>query len=79
MCTTDVLTYEIFPDVRRELRTDFMKHDGVKRAIAEHAYRTKKLHSTRECAMIRRYSPRSITDVYEIMINSSRMDGVGGD
>ena len=79
MCTTDVLTYEIFPDVRRELRTDFMMHDGVKRAIAEHADKTKKLHCTRECAMMRRYSPRSITDVYELMINGNRMNRVDGD
>ena len=54
-----------FSDVRLELRTDFMMHDGVKRAIAEHADKTKKLHCTRECAMMR-YSPHSITDVYEL-------------
>ena len=54
-------------------------HDGVKRAIAEHADKTKKLHCTRECAMMRRYSPHSITDVYELMINGNSMNRDDGD
>ena len=39
VCTTNVFTMD-FSDVRLELRTDFMMHDGVKRAIAEHADKT---------------------------------------
>ena len=79
MCTTNVFTMD-FSDVRRELRTDFMMHDdGIKRASAEHADKTKKLHCTRECAMMRRYSPHSITDVYELMINGNSMNRDDGD
>ena len=78
VCTTNVFTMD-FSDVRRELRTDFMMHDGIKRVIAEHADKTKKLHCTRECAMMRRYSPHSITDVYELMINGNSMNRDDGD